>query len=902
MSLSDDIKLNECGCCEGEAPLAPLYNRPALPALSYRIATFATFLKRMSGKIGLYVLPDGPNAGTRPLEDLSTRSPDDPAMALLDAAAVVGDVLTFYQERVANEGFLRTATERRSVLELARAIGYELSPGVAASTYLAFTVDDAPGAPGKAEVALGTRVQSMPEQGQLPQTFETIETIQTRTAWNALRPRLTQKQDLTGGIAEIHIKGTDAGLAVGDVLLIVAGDQSAPVRVARVVPDFDNKRTRVVFSKASSPLSPAILGPPAAWFSGKIPLNDTSVQMKIIWAVWTDKDLNAFLTENEWDRETLLDYVSNYRAEFPDVLGELHTMRVRVGMFGNNALKYSSLPASMRIGEYVRDKNGTYVSVQPSYASNWEGTDITRDSQGNSLTSAHFYLERPLPEIKAGSWIVLEGTTAAAAARGYEVDSAVESARSDFGLAARTTGIKVKNTTGLTNFIFRDTTAYVQSQELALVEKPLPTVLARDMVEIELNSLVLDLRAGQMVILTGERFDARGLVQSEALEVEEICHKWGYTTLTFKSGLQYDYVRATVGINANVARATHGETTTEILGAGDRSLPNQKFVLKKPPLTYVQAATQGGSRSTLEVRVNNLLWDEAPSLYELAPRDERFAVRLDDDGNPQVIFGDGERGARLPTGPNNIVARYRSGTGLAGEVGPDRLSVLQSRPLGIKDVTNPLPATGAGNPEKIDDARTNAPLTVRTLDRIVSLQDYEDFALSFAGIGKAQSVPLWIGEDHLVHLTVATESGKQVDSKLKNNLVQSIDMFRYPNQRYKVDGFQTLLFEVKAGVVLNERYIAQEVLAVIEARLQAHFSFANRSFGQSVTAAESIALIQSVEGVVAVDLDALYITGQIEKLNQVLPAERAHYEAGAVQLAQLLLINPPAIKLTEVEP
>ena len=67
--------------------------------------------------------------------------PDDPAIALLDAWAVAGDVLTFYQERIANEGFLRTATERRSVLELARAIGYELNPGVAASTHLVWEVE-----------------------------------------------------------------------------------------------------------------------------------------------------------------------------------------------------------------------------------------------------------------------------------------------------------------------------------------------------------------------------------------------------------------------------------------------------------------------------------------------------------------------------------------------------------------------------------------------------------------------------------------------------------------------------------------------------------------------------------------------------------------------------------------
>ena len=51
-----------------------------------------------------------------PLSRLATRSTGDPAIAILDAWALVADVLTFYQERIANEGYLRTATERRSIL------------------------------------------------------------------------------------------------------------------------------------------------------------------------------------------------------------------------------------------------------------------------------------------------------------------------------------------------------------------------------------------------------------------------------------------------------------------------------------------------------------------------------------------------------------------------------------------------------------------------------------------------------------------------------------------------------------------------------------------------------------------------------------------------------------------
>ena len=114
-----------CGCCEGVEILTPLatVNRPGLPALSYRIGTHATFFETVKARLSSSDFPS--------LAKLTSREADDPAIALLDAWATVGDVLTFYQERIANEGYLRTATERRSVLELARLVGYQPRPGVA---------------------------------------------------------------------------------------------------------------------------------------------------------------------------------------------------------------------------------------------------------------------------------------------------------------------------------------------------------------------------------------------------------------------------------------------------------------------------------------------------------------------------------------------------------------------------------------------------------------------------------------------------------------------------------------------------------------------------------------------------------------------------------------------------
>src|SRR5436309_2502370 len=137
-----------CGCCEGVEKLTPMptRNRPGLGSLRYRVGTHATFLATMKARLSAMEIAiereDGSKDVLQPTSHLTTRASDDPAIALLDAWATVADVLTFYQERIANEGYLGTASERRSMLELARLVGYSLRPGVASSVYLAFTLEN----------------------------------------------------------------------------------------------------------------------------------------------------------------------------------------------------------------------------------------------------------------------------------------------------------------------------------------------------------------------------------------------------------------------------------------------------------------------------------------------------------------------------------------------------------------------------------------------------------------------------------------------------------------------------------------------------------------------------------------------------------------------------------------
>ena len=200
------MKPDTCGCCS-LPPSTPLivYNRPGLSAIAFRAGTYSTFRLTMLQEIA--------RMGT--LSSLRTRSDDDYAITLLDMCATVADILTFYQERIANEGFLRTARLRDSVLRMARLLDYHLRPGVAATTLLAFTLDkDA-----ALDLAIGLRVQSVPKDSEQPQIFETLEAISADSRLNRLRilPAPIGINPLAPGrVSAILSPGLD-GLAAADV-------------------------------------------------------------------------------------------------------------------------------------------------------------------------------------------------------------------------------------------------------------------------------------------------------------------------------------------------------------------------------------------------------------------------------------------------------------------------------------------------------------------------------------------------------------------------------------------------------------------------------------------------------------------------------------------------------------
>jgi hypothetical protein len=905
-----------CGCCVGatrETP-APITNRPGLSRIAYRAGSHASFKASLLSALSDPAYPA--------LAPLTARNDSDFTIALLDAFAVSADILTFYQERLANEAYLRTALQQRSVFELARLVGYQPSPGVAASASLAFTLNDARGSPDPVTIDAGTRVQSVPAPGQQPAVFETSSPLTARIANNAL-PAITSNPVAWSGVTtSLWLAGTATGLKPGDAILFV---------------DIDRLRTG-----ANSQL----------W------------DFRIVTAVTADAAGGRTLIV--WD-EPLFD---TFRSGA--TLVQLYAMRKRASLFGVNAPDPHLLPSPPNINVEIPHRGANdwnFVHVPEQIDLDTVYPDIAPGAEGADFATA--------PE--RFSWLVLSrGRQPHPFRRLYRVKAAADRAPLLYTLSSKATQLILDIDDRLAGFVAatRETTAFVQSEPLAIVEQPIITA------QIDGHAIVPGMltpaygtgetvlgggtvAVGQTVAVTGKRVrlqlgsdpdaalfgpDARtplaaaqgdvflvdaypprsvgsGVFAWSVLttkgvsatltaaavillpaddkadaEVSEVAIITGVTpaaartALTFKSALARIYDRRTVNINANVVDATHGETVKEILGGADSSAANQTFALKQSPLTYTSVPQGQGTQSTLQVWVNDLRWHEAPTLLDAGPRDRVFVTRRKDDGNVIVQFGDGQRGARPPTGQTNVRAVYRKGLGISGDVSAGQLSQAIDRPAGLKAVINPAAATGGADPDTPDGARRSAPLHVKTLERVVSLQDYEDFSLAFAGIARALATWTWFGRTRGVVVTVAGPGGAVLDpdGDTIGNLGKALRSSGNPYVPVSVLPHRSVFFEVAGLVRVDlQNYDPDQVMSAVQKALLAGFGFDARLLGQSVTQSEIVAAIQAVPGVVAVRLTRLTREDSSTILPDFLTA--AAPEAGertAVAGAELLLIDP----------
>jgi len=1006
-----------CHCCEPEAGLTPasLYNRSGLSAIAYRVGTFAEFRQAM-----LHGISRQPE-----LRALSTRERDDYAITILEAWAAVGDVLSFYQERTANEAFLRTATLRGSVRRLAALLGYRLNPGLAATAYLAFTVEA-----GKVlAVPAGLRVQSVPEQAEKPQKYETLEAIDAygwlneltvhsapighnplargrtrgylapeadglaalevlveedrlllfdlshtpeelvvksvescgehlRLQWTrpvqganwtvntavfkrdravklfgynvpAQYPKPNQIGHLvlwnlttigtgTPGTDNyalpagdtLHLDARHQGLEIGARLLMVdAGGQQRlliitevgeaeqslgpltdTVLYIKVTPSFGqiNDRRKVVLHELlGDPVRfwgysyPEILAHSTVYVPGRRMDGDHIVLGREVKKRAYTEGREANITALEKGRPILLS-AAGKTPVLAEITGVAVTEReVVVQATGDDPYSAAELRLDEKNAQRLTGLCSPSLVPFPALSAAGPAFNLRVDSAGpyllsfgtkpTSLTQTANQLQAALRGARPGAPVLAQARVLAVGSRLVVLAGAADA---DFRFEPTDKDETTVVELGLAAERVRPVTALLSGQ----VAAPLNFTSLAPQVSVSIGPSgprTLDLATGYadlsslaqslQTVLRGADLapafryaqvrvvDGRLLVLPDRLGLSPR----SYLKIDLQPSDSIHFARS-ASLLGNVALASHGETQKdETLGDGDPTRPFQSFTLKKAPVTYVPSAASTGGESSLQVLVNGMKWSESDSLYDRGAAETVYVTRMDDEGKTIVQFGDGENGARPPAGRFNIVARYRQGLGQAGRVGAESIKNALDQPKGLKGVINPAAAEGGADPESLDEARDNAPASVRTFDRAVSLRDFEDLIKDSGEVAKAKATWVWIAGRRTCHLTVAGQAGVTFSPATLSRLHAGLTAQRDPNRPLRLGNYLPVAIEIAATLTVDGAYIASRVAAGARLALAEALSFEVQPFGQPIHLSDVYAVLQSAGGVVSVDVDRL---------------------------------------------
>jgi hypothetical protein len=286
-----------------------------------------------------------------------------------------------------------------------------------------------------------------------------------------------------------------------------------------------------------------------------------------------------------------------------------------------------------------------------------------------------------------------------------------------------------------------------------------------------------------------------------------------------------------------------GDSVTFLPGASASAAFRWEMGDVRPDITLRSAETPG------------IAWQPRPDLLGSGRFAAEFVVESEEDGATFLRFGDGVAG-RLPV--EGLVARYRKGSGRAGNVGPEALTRVLGAPEGITRVRNPLPASGGQDPEPLEDVRKYAPQAFRGQERAVTEADYAAAAQRHPEVQRAAATRRWTGSWYTMFVTVDRRGGCPVDAEFEEEMRGHLERFRLAGHDLEIDSPSFVPLDLLLEVCVEPGFFRADVkralLSVfgsgeLGAGRRGFFHPDSLTFGQPVYLSAVIAAAMAVPGV-----------------------------------------------------
>jgi hypothetical protein len=953
-------------CVEALSFPRKVENRAGLPHIAYRLGTYSEIREALLRNLDK----------SQTLSAWTHRGADDPGIALLEGASILGDVLTFYQELYANEAYLRTAEWRESISDLVRLLGYRLSPGLGGRAVFAFEVK------GDQPVAIPPRfpLKAEVEGASKPVDFETVAQGdgQTQTLaypwlskFNLYQPLETPL--ISGATTEFYIKAPNQLTATSPIVLkpgdrLILGElvtvsnaqrlNNAEIVIVDSLRELHGikmfkikgklKRTGSVSQLAAYKLGRSFHhfghAGPRTLVKPPDPVTSTVTQNPDgSTTVESDPPLEFNISFfRSISADTVSDTITTGSAKSNPAVSSgrvsyLQEHQLYDYQGGSRGDLYYANPGGRNVDNYVAGNRGSHLYDYDSRASTKTPAKpvvITDPTLGKTA----FPLDAEVQDLATGVMLVIQGPLFQSSGGATSSEHAILREIKSISTTSVTWGLSTGTVSLLTlaqaldasadsGYNFMDIRS-VQFHEtlgplLTLGAGMQPVVPAvhdalnflgtpeqaqnlsgRDLIFVKAGSEPVRVRV-TTVETPSAQDGTHPLLHKVSLNVNNLNYADFPNTPPFK-----------VTVYGNIVDATQGKTEALTpLGNGDSRLAFQTFKLPKAPLTYLHSGSATPPEvPELQVYVNNRLWKRVASFFGRGPAEEIYIVREDAEQISWVQFGDGKTGARLPSGVKNVTATYRTSTGAFGKL-KEKAKVQAGERLDRLDkIQMPGAATDGAPPEDGDNAREAAPGKIQSLDRLVSLEDFESEALAMGGVTKASASWQLIEAIPQVVLTVLMEMGRNTTPTQLQNTFAGANTGRGPS-RFPITTIlgQLQYVAVRATFGYDQTYLEKDVRREIEKALgvtsalmdveddqSGLFSLRRRGFGQKEYATTIAGVIQQVAGVVWARVEGFASLGVLPDPKPVTPGTVSLNEAVNCDSQNVLSLYTGHLQLTSV--
>jgi hypothetical protein len=323
-----------------------------------------------------------------------------------------------------------------------------------------------------------------------------------------------------------------------------------------------------------------------------------------------------------------------------------------------------------------------------------------------------------------------------------------------------------------------------------------------------------------------------------------------------------------------------------VIGTSDGSSEQRMTIFDDPVVSNsVEVFVQSGTAYKK--------WTQVKHLLDFGPADSVYSVVLDKDNVVSVVFGDGISGA-IPTLQAIVRAKYIVGGGTIGNISVALVDAISYVPgltsnqtaalSGNLSVTNAVTGVGGQDPESSSSIRANAPLFLRAQNRAVTLEDFENLALSVDNCGKAKAVSTGY-TSVTVYLAPRRDSGDadatpglETESPYAATIEWTSlrDSVRdYIADKLLAGTTVTYTIPTYVPVTLNVQYKLDPSYTTAEAESNVktyiinNFSYFYQDFGSVVTAQDLEFVLQTVPGITKGKVQFLYKTGGSPSLTEV---------------------------------